>query len=258
MYGYTQFATRLTLVWVFVLTLGGPARADQQDLSAEIEHYSKIFAGTAWGPKKQAINELAWKGISAPEVWSPVEAELLASYKTVTDKDKAQVEQLSWLAKGLAQSGDMKYATPLEDMLAGTPSKKFKKHLTTALQRLPNYAKWNPVISANLAEAPAGQLDQARTLNMLSSDSPDLIRAGAKVARKQFADEATVTAAVNESLLKNYNRNLDNKVQVDAVNHLIRTLGESGMSEYRGTLDKVATSSNKKIAKYAVKYAGYL
>jgi hypothetical protein len=126
------------------------------------------------------------------------------------------------------------------------------------LQRLPNYEQWNPIIYAGLEQAAPGRLGQTRVQNLLNSEVPELIRAGAKMVRNQYANDDELLAAVNDSLLKNYDRNLSNKVQIDAVNHLIRTLGESGNSAYRSTLDQVAGSSNKKIAKYAVKYAGYL
>ncbi len=253
----TQLGAQLGMAWLLSCCLVAVSWADQKDLDAEVERYAKVFSGAGFGAKKQALHDLTWAGISDPRVYDPIEAQLLAGYQ-ITDKDKTQVEQLSYLAKGLALSGNSKYKAPLDKVLAETPSKKLKKHVTTGLQRLPDYEKWNPIISANLDQAAPGRLGQARALNMLDSDVPELFRAGAKIVRKYFIDDDEMIAAVNASLLKNYQRNLDNKAQVDGVNHLIRTLGESGKSEYRVTLDNVSLSSNKKIAKYALKYAGYL
>lgn len=199
-----------------------------------------------------------WLSCRRPlDLYDPIEAELLAGYH-VLDSDKVKADQMSWLAKGLALSGNSKYQVPLDKVLAGTPSKKLKKYAGSSLKLLPNYEKWNPVIAANLEQAPPGRLNQTRTLNMLASDIPELIRVGAKIARKKYLGDKNVVAAVNASLLANYDRNLSNNIQVDGVNHLIRTLGEAGDSTYRSTLDKVATSPNKKIAKYARKYAPYL
>ena len=263
MNSHSAHTARVAMFWLLSLTLAlnltmaSGVRADQQDLDAEIERYSKVFSGSNFGAKKQALHELAWAGISDPRVYDPIEVELLAGYQ-ISDSDKAKVEQMSWLAKGLAVSGNSKYQAPLDKILAETPSKKLKKHVGTGLKRLPNYEKWNPVIAANLEQAPAGGLNQTRVLNMLASDIPELFRAGAKIARNKFTGDDEVLAAVNASLLANYNRNLTNSVQVDGVNHLIRTLGEAGDSQYRSTLDMVATSSNKKIVKYAKKYAPYL
>ena len=255
---YSRLALVAPLVMIAaLLSFASGARADQADLDAEIERYAKVFSGTSYSAKKQALDVLAWAGISDPRVYDPIEAELLAGYQNA-DADKSRIDQMSWLAKGgLGVSGNSKYIATLEKLQAG-PSKKLAKHAGTGIERIPKYAKWNPIISANLEQAPSGRLGQSRTMNLLASDIPELFRAGAKITRKNYSDDEEVLAAVNASLLANYDRNLSNKVQVDGVNHLIRTLGEAGNSTYRSTLDKVATSGNKKIAKYAKKYAGYL
>lgn len=250
------FATSLAIIGLLLVVATG-AQADQADLDAEIEHYAKVFSGKSFSAKKQAMDVLAWVGISDPRVYDPIESELLAGYQ-ISDSDKTKVDQMSWLAKGgLGVSGNSKYIATLQKVQAG-PSKKLAKHAGTGIERIPKYEKWNAVISANLEQAPSGRLGESRTLNMLASDLPELFRAGAKITRKNYSGDEEVLAAVNASLLANYNRNLSNKVQIDGVNHLIRTLGEAGDSTYRPTLDKVATSGNKKIAKYAKKYAEFL
>ena len=239
------FAPLLAMI-ALLLAVATGAQADQADLDAEMERYAKVFSGKSFSAKKQALDTLAWAGISDPRVYDPIEAELLAGYQ-IADSNKTKVDQMSWLAKGgLGVSGNSKYTATLEKVLAGTPSKKLRKHVTTGIERIPKYAIWNPIISANLEQAASGRLGQSRTMNLLASDIPELFRAGAKIA------------AVNASLLVNYNRNLSNKVQIDGVNHLIRTLGEAGDSTYRPTLDEVAASGNKKIAKYAKKYREFL
>lgn len=257
MKNFAHLIGRIYLVAALGFGLPAVAIANQADLDAEIARYREIFSGSSFSAKKAALHDLAWAGVSSAEVYDPLQETLLAGYN-IPDSNKAQVEQISWLAKGIAVSGNAKYQATLATMLEGTPSKKLKKHITTALQRLPNYEIWNPVISANLVEAPAGRLGQARALNMLDSDIPELIRAGAKLVRRDYSGEADMLAAVNASLLKNYTRMLDNKAQVDAINFLIRTLGEAGDSSYRPTLEKVMLSGNKKNAKYAKKFAAYL
>jgi hypothetical protein len=253
----SAFAPPLAML-ALLLAVATGAQADQADLDAEMERYAKVFSGKSFSAKKQALDALAWAGISDPRVYDPIEAELLAGYP-LADSDKTKVDQMSWLAKGgLGVSGNSKYTATLEKVLAGTPSKKLRKHVTTGIERIPKYAIWNPIISANLEQAPSGRLGQSRTMNLLASDIPELFRAGAKITRKYYSDDEEVLAAVNASLLANYNRNLSNKVQIDGVNHLIRTLGEAGDSTYRPTLDKAAASGNKKIAKYAKKYREFL
>ena len=257
MYSRDTLVSPLVVI-VALLVFAVSVQADQADLDAEIERYAKVFSGKSYSAKKQALDALAWAGISDPRVYDPIEAELLAGYRT-TDADKANIEELSWLAKGgLGVSGNTKYIATLEKVQTSTPSKKLAKHVTTGLERIPKYAIWNPIISANLEQAPSGRLGQSRTINLLASDIPELFRAGAKITRQYYSSDEEVLAAVNASLLANYKRNLSNKAQVDGVSHLIRTLGEAGNTSYRPTLDKVARSDNKKIAKYAKKYAGYL
>ena len=55
-------------------------------------------------------------------------------------------------------------------------------------------------------------------------------------------------------------KNSTNPEHLDAMAWMCRTLGESGNSKYRGTLEQIAqdNAAHKKVRKYAEKYADYL
>ena len=84
MNSHSAHTARVAIFWLLSLslalslTMASGAWADQQDLDAEIERYSKVFSGSSFGAKKQALHELAWAGISDPRGDDPKEAQQLA------------------------------------------------------------------------------------------------------------------------------------------------------------------------------------
>ena len=253
-----RFKTYLAaLTTACTLLVSHASVATQADIDKEVAKYSKIFKGANFAQQRSAMAPLSYSGLSSPAIFDHIESKLKALKNAESKLDQ---EEASWFAKTLGLSGNDAYRATLSDIAENAKSKKVRKYAVQGLDRLDNYKKWNPIISANLVNAPAGRLSQARVLNMLDANDYLLMRIGAKrVYYKHNADKALV-AKVAKRLESEYTRvEKKNKPQVDAVAWLIKAIAESGDRSYRSLLTKVADgASTKKIKKYAKKYADYL
>lgn len=241
-------------LFCIVLAVGsGAAFGGSQALEDEIKHYITIFEGDSSQLQREAIDELSWKGISDPRIYDLMATQLLRGYG---EKDRAIVEQMSWLVKGMAVSGLEKYRQALEKVAADAPSRKLKKHANTALQRLVNYQRWNPIIIQGVEDVVEGDIEQRRVLNMLQASEGALIRLGGKRIYSKYWDDEQLLEVAKDKLLQDYRVSDLDATHVDALAWLCRALGKSGKSDYKAVLEEVAANSDyRKITKYAKKNA---
>lgn len=226
------------------------------ELQREIADYRAAFSGTPFEIKRRAIEDLTWSGISAPEVYDPVEAELLRDYASPSS-DRAG--ELSHLAKALGLSGNEKYRATLETVAGETKAYRLAKYSREALTMLDQHAAWNPVILAGIDQPGPWRLDELRTRNLLLADDPELIRAGARNVYTRYLAHRALLDVTLQSLERNINRNLDQRVQVDAVNWLMKALANSGDMHYHPALLRLSDAArDKSIASNARRYAAQL
>ncbi|MCF6209258.1 MAG: hypothetical protein L3J88_03685 [Gammaproteobacteria bacterium] len=121
----SNFGGILGLFCIVLAAGSGTAFGGNPALENEIKHYIAVFESKNPQVQHETIGELSWKGISDPRIYDLMEAQLLHGY---TERGHAIVEQMSWLAKGLALSGLDKYRQTLEKVAAEAPSQKLKKH----------------------------------------------------------------------------------------------------------------------------------
>lgn len=226
-------------------------------LEAELQPLKNAFAGDV-AQVRAAIIKLEWTGISHPEIFDVAAERLEANYKAQLP---AAIELNSWLAKGLALSGNPKYQPLFDKILAmKTRKRKLRGHVETASQRLAVNQIWNPVIAQNnhLAQSQT-ELDKLRIKNMLHTSLPDLVSAGTRLVYNRHKTDVELMDEVHGILSAQY-KNSTNPEHLDAMAWMCRTLGESGNSKYRGTLEQIAkdNATHKKVRKYAEKYADYL
>lgn len=223
-------------------------------LQVEIQGFVKEFR--AGNFSRKLINELEWSGISDTRIYDLAEAVLLANYKST---DSEMIEQNSWLAKALSQSGQPKYRATLDKVLKSKKSpEKLVRHAKKARTRLEEFRIWNPIIAKDVHKAPAGKLNEKRAQNMLSSDNPVMLRLGAKRVYYKYFDDTGLLEIVKSRLLNDFNMATDG-VHIDAVAWLCKALGRSGKLEYRSALETVTEkASNKKISRYAAKSLSFL
>ena len=226
-------------------------------LEAELQPLKNAFAGDV-AQVRAAISKLEWSGISDPEIFDVAAERLEANYKAQLP---AEIELNSWLAKGLALSGNPKYQPLFDKILAmQTRKRKLRKHVEIASQRLAVNQSWNPVIAKDnhLAQSQA-ELDKLRIKNMLNASLPDLVSTGSRLVYNHHKTDVELMDEVHEILAAQY-KSSTNPEHLDAMAWMCRTLGESGNGKYKGTLERIAkdNAAHKKVRKYAEKYADYL
>ncbi|HTF86466.1 MAG TPA: hypothetical protein VL987_17915, partial [Cellvibrio sp.] len=206
-------------LWAFFLLLiFGYAQALHAEsspvLEAELQPLKNAFAGDI-AQVRAAISKLEWTGISDPEIFDVAAERLEANY---TAQSSAAIELNSWLAKGLALSGNPKYQPLFDKVLAmKTRKRKLRGHVEIASQRLAVNQIWNPVITKDnhLAQSQA-ELDRLRIRNMLHANLPDLVSAGTRLVYNHHKTDVELMDEVHKILAAQY-KNSTNPEHLDAM-----------------------------------------
>ena len=252
----SSFSGILGLFFIILTVWSGAAFGGNQALENEIKYYITIFEGENPQLQHDAIGELSWKGISDPRIYDLMEVQLLRGYG---ERGRAIVEQMSWLAKGMALSGLEKYRQTLEKVAADAPTQKLRKHANTALERLVNYQRWNPVISQGVGDMTEGDIDRRRALNLLQASEGALIRLGGKRTYFKYWGDEQLLEAAKDKLLQDYKISGLDSTHIDALAWLCKALGRSGKPSYKVVLEEVADNSKYgKITRYAKNNAKYI
>lgn len=220
------------------------------------EEYMQTFAEGLQIEKEKAAESLGWSGLSSPQIYDPIEQELLANLPAATSK--ATINYVGWLTKSLAYSGDSKYVPTLKKVALEAPHNKSKKYAQQALQMLPQYARYNSLISPEQwPDAPYPSLHQ-RYLNMLQSQEYELIRLAAKRIHNTLDYSPELLAQLDQTLNQYYIKPDLSSLGVDAIAWVAKALAGSRAPEYRDSVEKAAKKApHKKLRTYAQKYLKY-
>lgn len=257
------------LLWPFLVLIspslnGGEGTA----FDLQVDRFKRQFESATVSNIRAIAEEFSYSGIQDPALFDVMRVKL-SELLPDSRKNDENIEMASWLVKTLAMAGAQQDEALLRKIVASkTSHKKLKKHSETAITRLKDYARWNPVISRNLRSATNDkELARMKVSNMLTSKYPELIRVGAKTVYRHYKTEERLQDEVETVLRNSYPTNKRNygdtvlaggdiKVIGDAMAWLCKSLAESGDLKYRPTLNEVAQSTtDKKLQKYAAKYA---
>lgn len=219
------------------------------------EEFVQIFQSGNQIQQQKAAEALEWAGISSPKLFDLIEDITLKTLPKSTDKATINFE--AYLVLALGYSGNEKYRSTIQTVIAKAPHKKLKKYGKEALVTLPTYTKLNAIIAPKpWPENVHPSLNQ-RIINMLQSDDTNLMRLGAKRVHNALNYSPELLAALNTAIEKNYASKL-NGDRLDAVAWLCRALAGSREVKYKATIEKVAKSATeKKLRNYATKYLNY-
>lgn len=233
---------------VFGCLLANAGHASQDDLAAEKKRVLDATQMTGEVAAKNLNEMIEFSGIDAEEVFDIIEKRLSTE---MADKNKA--EEMAWLAKTLALSGNKKYQNTLIAARDKSNSK-LKDHSIIALARLDQFAQYNPILRKNLQAAPAGGLERQRVLNALESELPDLVRWGAKrVFFALYMDRGLVQTSF--ATLKTMLPKAKSDDEIDAVAWLIKGVGAYGAAEEKDFIRQIIADKNNDYPKKIIKYA---
>ncbi|SDP48645.1 hypothetical protein [Desulforhopalus singaporensis] len=179
-------------------------------------------------------------GFESEELFTTIESLLKQGYTTA--KSSKSIDEMSWLCKALAASGDYAYSRLLHEVADKASSPKLKKYARQSADLIEEYAKRNAVMNNKTSWKTDLTDEENRLINMLFSGDSALIREGAKMIYRCNTLDIAVYDATEKQILTML-PNIDNSLQSDTVAWLCKALSSSGNKKYIPTLKRVLSST---------------
>lgn len=219
------------------------------------EEFVRVFQSGSQLEQEKAAQVLEWAGLSSPQLFDLVEADLLKVLPQANDKVTANY--VAHLTKALSYSGNEKYRATIEKIIAEAPNSKVKKYAKLSLPKLSEYARLNPLIAPQAWPAAEHPSLNQRLANMLKSNDTELIRLAAKRMHYTLSYPPELLALLNTTIEQNYLQPVEGE-RLDAIAWACRALAGSRTPEYKPTIEKVAAGATTRgLRSYAKKYLKY-
>ena len=227
--------------WLTSLSLVLVCGTTQADTG--IDKYIKIFTNGTSMQQRSAVKEFPYTGLSDPKLFDLVEQRLIEIYPTATSKN--EMETASWLAKGLAYSGQEKYRATLQQIATEAKSSKVRKYAAKALIDLDRFIAWNPVINDTSTENPEISERYNQYANMLRSNIYELKRVGAKKVFYERITNEYLIDIVQQQIEENYQVITKDKLQIDTLSWLCKGLAATTLPQYISTVRRQTNGTDE-------------
>ena len=240
------------IVWgVLIGMLSSPCWA-QPDRSDEI---MQLLAGIESVSQVQRVNAakiISRSGLKDQELYQKVAEILRAGYAREHETD--HTDEMAWMCKALAASGDLQYRALLEEVTQKSPSIKLQRYAKQSSEMIEQYAQRSKVLNTTDGWDDQLSAEENRLVNMLSSDDVALRRDAAKVIVRNAKTDEKVFVAVASTLKKMSEEFRSDSLSVDVMAWLCKALAASGDSRYLEDLEFVRNNTqNVKLRTYAEK-----
>lgn len=231
--------------WFLMVLLLAPA-VWAETVEEEIARYQKTFNADR-ALHSPALDAFAYVGVSDTRVFDKIEA-LLLEDANVFRNQRDEKNRVARYIRALGFSGQPKYAPTIQRFVG---DKVYERYAQAALEDLPNYQRWNPLIANRANFDPKLSDDANRVMNMLKSNDLMLKRIAAK--RIYFAQtEPLLLQTLAADLRAVYPTVSQEENPVDAVAWMVKALGNAKQAEYRPLLEEVMRSApSDKVRSYA-------
>lgn len=227
---------------VVALSLSGVASA--ASVEDDVNYYAKKFSADQ-SFDKEAVESLAWAGVSDPKVFDQIEQQVIAKAE-MGRTDRNVKNEVGLYIQALGFSGQDKYRPTLNRFVSDSV---YKRYARNALDDLPDYKKWNAIISNRAAYNPAYSDEVNRVLLMLRSDDFELKKIGAKRVYFKNKDQVLLDTLA-EQIRSSYM--ITGAPRNDTIAWMLKALGSVKQEKYRPVFEEViANAPDKKIVKYA-------
>ena len=216
--------------------------------------YVQLLQSDSVKTRTDALKRIERGILSQPEVFKQVKSNMDQELNAGIDRDadKLRLDEVAWMCKALASSGDEQYLSTIEMTINSTGNKRLKGHCQKSIDNFSRYVekrsmKKSPKISGFSQE-------MSSYINMLHSSDYMIKRDGIKFIMSSPESNEQVFDMVRDELLKEV-PNITGRSgynAVDAMSYACLCLSGSGISKYKSDLETVINqSSNKKLIKYA-------
>ncbi len=256
-----KFFFRYVLTIIFVIFFMFSSVNASSDRTEEVNQYIKKIKSSNIITRIEAAKEISNSGLTDPLLFDLINDILLNKYITASG-EKNIIDEISWLCKALASSGNPKYKSTLEEISTNSSDMKIQNYALQSLNLVDDYAQRNKDIASTKYVDPDLSPESIRLINMIKSDIITLKRDGAKKIFRSGAPDEKVYDIVNGELLELFNTNLQDNTAVDTMAWFCKVLAASGHTKYTATLEQISsTTDNSKLKRYAdegIKTLSYL
>ncbi|HXJ08419.1 MAG TPA: hypothetical protein VNH12_02855, partial [Burkholderiales bacterium] len=107
----------------------------------DVQRFVLLFDGPV-ERHQEAVQALAWMGLSDPRIFDPLEKRILAEAPDARGFNRADRNRVAHYIRALGFSGNPKY---LPTILSFAQDREYERFSRMAVEELPQYQKWNPI-----------------------------------------------------------------------------------------------------------------
>lgn len=239
----------LGVIWGLLLPVCGLA---QPDRSEEIRQLVAGIESTSWARRVDTAKIISRSGIQDQVLYQKV-ADLLRTGYT-REHEKNHTDEMAWMCKALAASGDPAYRELLDEIALNAPSKKLRKYAEQSSQLIDRHARRNQILSPTDEWDDDLSTTENKLISMLKSDDIDLRRDAAKTISRTYTVHKKVFSVTASTLTGMLNDFESTHLFVDTMAWLCKALASSHDAQYVEVLEKIIeTTQNAKLRAYAIK-----
>lgn len=237
--------------------------------SENADNYIKMLNSDNIVQRTTAAKKITGSGLTEPELFNLIKEKLLNNYQS-NPENPDHIDEMAWLCKALASSGNMEYQSTLQSVAENTTSLKLQRYALQSIDHIEDYARRNKIMASETEETKGLPSEIKKYINMLRADGIKLKTTAAKSIYRGGFSEVRLFDVVEEELIKGgesyyqamrlYDDSEDDESEsyspdsnfIDMMAWFCKALGASGMEKYKATLREIIKNSNDpKLSKYA-------
>lgn len=243
---------RIFVMMVFLVVLLPVYSFAQQDRSAEISSLVKGLDSASQRQRVDAAKIISRSGLQDQALYEKIAGLLKTGYGQPYEKD--HTDEMAWLCKALAASGDPHYRPLLEEIAESAPSTKLQRYARQSVELLETYAQRSQILNATEGWDAQLSAEENRMVGMLKSADIGLKKEAAKKLTRQSNSKEKVFDAAASALLEMSNNFSSDSAYVDSMAWLCKALAASGNKKYVAVLEQVqGNTSSVKLNSYVSK-----
>ena len=171
------------------LLLSNPQVSESLDRTSEGNTFITMIESNNAKTRIDAAKQITRSGLTDPELFNRIQEKLLKEF-TLNPGNSTHIDEMAWMCKALASSGNDQYIETLRKISQTAASEKLKRYARQSIEQIAVHADRNRLIAdeKNLDDSLSPQVNQY--INMLRSDDPVLKRDAAKfIYRNHFTEE---------------------------------------------------------------------
>jgi len=233
-----------------ILLSGLPVEAS--DRMAEVNKFTTMLESDSLKTRIDAAKRITRSGLTDPGLFNMIQEKLLTGSAHIGNSK--HVDEMSWMCKALASSGNMEYLETLTNIGTTSTSEKLKRYAKQSAEQLSVHAERNRLLADETNMDTSLSPEVNRYIIMLKSNDPVLKRDAAKSIYRSHFTEEKLYDVVSDELLKGYPLTSSNdRNYTDSMAWMCKALGASGMKKYRSTLTEVLEKSNSEKLKQSAR-----